>query len=77
MEDEDTAEGFQWWSAKKEFKITIEFEDEDQLVSHVVYDTNERSRYNHEVHTVGWEESLPSEYQLQHIQVFKRVFPKS
>lgn len=74
MEDEDQAEGFQWWSAKSEYRITIEFEDEQLLVSHVVYEPGEQ--YPASIHVMGDDEPLPAEWELTSIEVFKRVFPK-
>ncbi len=76
MEDEDKVEGFQFWSAKSEYKITMEFEDEDHIVTHVIYEPGE-GEFSATIHVMGDDDPLPPEWQLPQVEVFKRIFPKS
>ena len=76
MDDEDDVEGFQWWSPKDQYRVTVEFEDEDREVSHVVVSSSTQE-HDHEISVVGFEDPLPAEYQLRDIEVFKRIWPRT
>ena len=73
LEDDDQDAGFQWWGPKVEYHIVIEFEDENHEVVGVIYEPGEK---DHHIRVSGFEDELPSEYQLRDVEVFKQIWPR-
>ena len=78
-EDDDEDEGalYEFWSPKKDYLVTTQWEENGNqtlVISYIVAAFDKTTeKWTDEVHPMDWDDSLPDTWELEHLDVYKKV----